>query len=136
MTKMKRFYKHVGLPLLQSRPRQTWNQRYCHVVRRLANPPSRHSLFTQQFYSNENQKPIKACPSCGTPLEMREISCGNCGSLSPLPENINYLALFGLNSEQPFEFDINASKLKREYVKLMSKIHPDSVINKPDVISL
>jgi hypothetical protein len=78
---------------------------------------------------------VKACPSCGTPLEMREIFCGSCGSLSPLPENINYLALFGLNSEQPFEFDIDVAKLKREYVKLMSKIHPDSVINKPDVIS-
>ena len=133
---MKRFCVRVGLPLLRSQPTQAWPQRFYHVLRRPSNPPLLHLPCTRRFYSNEqNPKRAKACPSCGSPLEMREISCGNCGFLSPLPENINYLALFGLNSEQPFEFDIDLTKLKREYVKLMSKIHPDSVINKPDVIS-
>jgi hypothetical protein len=64
---------------------------------------------------------------------MREISCAECGALSPLPENINYLSLFKISAEQPFQFDIDVGLLKREYLKLMSKVHPDSVINSSDV---
>lgn len=89
-------------------------------------------------YSTQNNPPssstsAKACPSCGAPLNLREISCTKCGALSPLPENINYLSLFAISSEQPFKFDIDVGKLKREYLKLMSKVHPDSVINESDV---
>jgi hypothetical protein len=64
---------------------------------------------------------------------MRAISCGNCSGLSPLPENINYLSLFGLPSTAPFEFDIDLRKLKNEYLKMMAKVHPDSVIDKSGV---
>ena len=78
----------------------------------------------------------KACPSCGAPLDLTDISCAKCGALSPLPENINYLSLFGISAEQPFKFDIDVGKLKSEYVKLMTKVHPDSVINESDVFPL
>ena len=104
--------------------------------RRLPFPATLHRSFRP--YSTQPNPPssstsAKACPSCGSPLDLREISCNKCGALSPLPENINYLSLFGISAEQPFKFDIDVGKLKREYLKLMSKVHPDSVINESDV---
>ena len=86
-------------------------------------------------YSSQQSPPAKACPSCGSPLNMRDISCGKCRTLSPLPEDVNYLSLFGLPSTKPFEFNIDLGKLRREYLKLMSKVHPDSVIDKSEVRS-
>jgi hypothetical protein len=87
-------------------------------------PSFYRSYSSQKFPSN------KVCPSCGSPLDMREISCGSCRSLSPLPENVNYLFLFGFPSTPPFEFDLDLGKLRKEYLKMMSKVHPDSVIDK------
>ena len=86
-------------------------------------------------YSSEQFPLAKACPSCGATLNIREISCGKCRTLSPLPEDVNYLSLFGLPSTKPFEFNIDLGKLRREYLKLMSKVHPDSVIGKSEVRS-
>ena len=133
---MKR-YARMALPLLRPQARPIWDQKSYHTIRQPGTAVLRPRLPTRRYYSGEQkQAPAKACPSCGSPLEMKEITCGKCGSLSPLPEDVNYLALFGLKSEQPFEFDIDLGQLRREYIKLMSKIHPDSVINKPDVTTI
>ena len=77
---------------------------------------------------------MKDCQSCGSPLAVREIRCTNCHALSPLPDTINYLALFGFPSKEPLEFDLDLGRLKREYLDMMSKVHPDSVIGKSEVI--
>ena len=78
----------------------------------------------------------KACPSCGKILPLPTISCTNCNSLTPLPENINYLDLFNLPSTLPFDFDLNLATLRKEYLTIMSKVHPDSMSGKPDVFYL
>src|SRR5271155_4866424 len=85
---------------------------------------------SRRFYSQTPEKTAKACPSCGSPLDIKEISCKNCKALSPLPENVNYLSLFGFPTTA---YDIDLRKLKSEYLKLMSKVHPDSVSQKSDV---
>lgn len=90
-------------------------------------PPPRLRLYSQHSTSS------KICPSCGSGLDLAEISCTKCSSLCPLPEDINYLSLFGFHSQPPFEFDLDASKLRREYLRMMSKVHPDSVIDKSEV---
>jgi hypothetical protein len=128
-------------PLL---PRSTTQITRLHHQRTMKSPPCRLPAFSTTFpgsfgpYSTQHNPQssstsAKACPSCGSPLALREISCVKCGALSPLPENINYLSLFGISAEQPFKFDIDVGKLKKEYLKLMSKVHPDSVINESDV---
>ena len=76
------------------------------------------------------EKPVH---HCGSPLDIREISCGSCRSLRPLPENVNYLSLFGFPSTPPFEFDLDLGKLRKEYLKMMSKVHPDSITDKSEV---
>jgi hypothetical protein len=87
-------------------------------------------------YSIQHSSVSKRCPACGSILDLRTISCGSCGTLSPLPENFNYLSLFGLPSGQPFTFNIDVGKLKGEYLKMMSKVHPDSVIDKSEVSTI
>jgi len=86
---------------------------------------------TRRFYSQTATKSVaKACPSCGSPLDLKEISCKSCKALSPLPENVNYLSLFGFPTTS---YDIDLRKLKSEYLNLMSKVHPDSVSQKSEV---
>jgi hypothetical protein len=91
-------------------------------------PPFKRFYFSQPSAS-------KQCPACGAPLDITEISCKTCSTLSPLPEDINYLPLFGFSAKQPFDFDLDLGKLKREYLKMMSKVHPDSVIDKSEAPS-
>ena len=101
----------------------------CPISRSL---PSTYTHFPpfRRCCSQRSSERTKACPSCGSPLDMIEISCKTCNALSPLPENVNYLSLFGFPSTQ---YDIDLRKLRTEYLKLMSKVHPDSVIDKSEV---
>jgi hypothetical protein len=122
----------VSAPLLRGEITRILNNRAYIVVR---NPPhslSRLSPSFRRFYSSQKST-SKACPSCGSLLGVRDISCNDCGALSPLPENVNYLSLFGLPSTPPFEFDLDVRKLKKDYLKMMSNVHPDSVIGKSEV---
>ena len=129
---MKRISR-ITFPLLQTsssrihlfRPLQPPSLRQ-HVLPILSPSFRRYSSAQQTFVA-------KACSECDSPLNIREISCKNCRSLTPLPENVHYLSLFGFSSLPPFEFDIDLRKLKSEYLKMMSKVHPDSVIDKSDV---
>lgn len=130
---MKRIAR-VGTPLLRGRTRRIQISRAPHLPQRPPRVPITASPSFRRFYSSLQSAAAKACPSCGSPLDLREISCGNCRALSPLPENINYLSLFGFPSTAPFEFDLDLRKLKNEYLKMMSKVHPDSVIDKSEVL--
>jgi hypothetical protein len=123
----------VATPLLQHKPRWIQISRGPHLVSPTLHAPYYVIPSSHRFYSFQNSFPAKSCPSCGSPLNMREISCGNCRDLTPLPENINYLSLFGFPSKPPFEFDLDLRKLKNEYLRMMSKVHPDSVIDKSEV---
>ena len=127
------------LPWSTAHTTRLYHPRTLHSSRRLPFPAAfARSLRPYSTKPNplSSSTSAKACPSCGAPLHLTEISCAKCGALSPLPENINYLSLFGISAEQPFKFDIDVGKLKREYVKLMTKVHPDSVINESDVSPL
>jgi len=77
----------------------------------------------------------KTCLTCGSSQNLLQIACGKCGSLLPLPEDINYLTLFGLPDKPPFSLDISLARLKEQYLKLMSQVHPDVVGGKADVHS-
>jgi len=132
-------------PLLRPNATRVLASNTLHTLWRPLPPPSRVVpwSFRQHYSSDTSAAPssstetasaAKACPGCGSPLDLQEISCGKCGALAPLPENINYLTLFNIPADQPFRFDIDVGALKREYLKLMSKVHPDSVINSSDVI--
>ena len=85
--------------------------------------------------ATRTERSLKKCPECGSLLETYAISCDKCGALNPLPENINYLSLFGFRDTQPFNFDLDVGALKKEYLKLMSKVHPDSVSGQAKVPS-
>ena len=85
--------------------------------------------------ATRTERSLKKCPGCGSLLETRTISCDKCGSLIPLPENVNYLSLFGFRDTPPFNFDLDVTALKKEYLKLMSKVHPDSVSGQSKVPS-
>ena len=101
-------------------------------------PPSRAAVFCR-FYSPETEKSkptTKACPTCGTAIPLQSISCSNCNSLTPLPNDINYLTLFNISSTLPFNFDIDLAALRREYLRIMSKVHPDSMTGQPEVANL
>lgn len=127
------------LPLLRPSTSLLLPSRPLHTLRKPL-PPRRPVSSPFRRYSTPDTSPssstptsTKACPACGSPLDLREISCAECGALSPLPENINYLTLFNISAEKPFKFDIDVGQLRREYLKLMSKVHPDSVISGSDV---
>ena len=122
----------LAIPLLRQPNVAVPGWRTYTVLQRPLQLVSRSPNGFRRWYSAEIAT-SKACPSCGSALEMREISCGKCGSLSPLPENVNYLSLFNFPSQEPFEFDIDRGKLRKEFLKMMTQVHPDSVINKADV---
>jgi len=86
-----------------------------------------HCSIPFRCLSTQTKWSIKKCPECGSLLQTYAISCDKCGALNSLPENINYLSLFGFRDTQPFNFDLDVGALKKEYLKLMSKVHPDSV---------
>ena len=142
--KMRRVTRIVR-PLLRPNATRVLARNTLHTFWRPLPPPCRVVPWSfRRYYSSntpaasssstETASAAKACPGCGSPLDLREISCSECGALAPLPEDINYLTLFNIPADQPFRFDIDVGALKREYLKLMSKVHPDSVINSSDVI--
>jgi hypothetical protein len=90
----------------------------------------------RHFYSTQRRPISKACPSCVSPVGLGAILCKICGSLCPLPEGVNYLSLFGFQSNPPFDFNLDLARLRMEYLKMMAKVHPDSVISKPEVYLL
>ena len=123
----------TGIAVLLLRPARSHSPSFLPAIfhRPFHQPGLQLPNLRSRFYSSSQTS--KACPSCGSPLDLREISCGKCGSLSAVPENINYLSLFGFSQKEPFEFDLDVGKLRREYLRLMSKVHPDSVIDKSEV---
>jgi hypothetical protein len=141
-SKMRRAAR-IARPLLRPGASRCLSPKTLHTLRKPIPAPHNIAPWSLRRYSTQQPSSssaagaatasAKACPTCGSPLDIREISCAECGALSPLPENINYLSLFKISAEQPFQFDIDVGLLKREYLKLMSKVHPDSVINSSDV---
>jgi hypothetical protein len=129
---MMRRINRIIIPILRQRPGTIVSRRAYTALTPPTRPSPRLPTVFRRGYSTPGAT-SKACPSCGSPLEMRDIICGNCNSLAPLPEDINYLSLFNLPSTEPFQFDIDLGKLRREFLKIMTKVHPDSVINKSDV---
>ena len=127
---------NVAVPLLRHGTSRVQTYNVHHLVRQCKGIVAIPSPSFRRFYSSQHSTSNKSCPSCGSSLDIREISCGRCHSLSPLPENVNYLSLFGFSSTHPLEFNLDLGRLRREYLKLMSKVHPDSVINKSEVIVL
>jgi hypothetical protein len=127
---------NVAVPLLRHGMSRVQIYNIHNLVRQCPRIVATPSPSFRRFYSSQHSTSSKSCSSCGSPLDIREITCGRCHSLSPLPENVNYLSLFGFRSTPPFEFDLDLGRLRREYLKMMSKVHPDSVINKSEVIVL
>ena len=126
---MKRVVLRTASLIRQTAPAPRIQSPNIPVQRPLSRAYNRHSSF-RRFHSQQAAETAKACPSCGAPLNLTEISCKTCNALSPLPENVNYLSLFGFPATS---YDIDLRKLKSEYLKLMSKVHPDSVIHKSEV---
>ena len=90
--------------------------------------------FLQRLYSTKPETASsKTCLVCGSSQNLLQIACGKCGSLLPLPEDINYLSLFGLPDKLPFSLEINPAALRERYLKLMSQVHPDVVGDKAEV---
>lgn len=72
-----------------------------------------------------------SCPSCGTPFP-RALNplCPSCSALlPPPPPSTTYFALFGL--EPTYAIDTRA--LKRSFLELQQKVHPDMFSGKGDV---
>ena len=69
-------------------------------------------------------------------MPIRDIQCANCASLIPLPENVNYLTLFEFPDSPPFNFDIDLGRLRKQYLTMMQKVHPDSVGSESQVLDL
>lgn len=132
---MKRIAR-VAVPLLRHGTSRVRTHNVHHLVLQCPRIVASPSSSFRRVYSSQQSTSGKSCPSCGSPLGMREISCGSCRSLTPLPENVNYLSLFGFPSTPPFEFDIDLGQLRKVYLQMMSRVHPDSVINNSEVIVL
>jgi hypothetical protein len=134
---VRRSIPKVIKPLLQSIQRTGPFKRYSAQVLKPRAPSARSSaVFRRQYSTPNNEKPTpttKACPNCGTAVPFQSVSCTNCNSLTPLPGDINYLTLFSIPSTLPFNFDINLATLRKEYLRIMSKVHPDSMSGQPDV---
>lgn len=65
-----------------------------------------------------------SCPGCGTPIPPAVTPvCPNCANLlPPPPPATTYYDLFGIT---PPSFAIDAAQLKRAFLTLQQKVHPD-----------
>lgn len=72
-----------------------------------------------------------SCPKCGTPLPQTLTPvCPKCSSLlPPPPPSATYFALFDLEPT----FDIDTKALKRTFLQMQQKVHPDMFSGKGEV---
>ncbi|GJN89192.1 hypothetical protein Rhopal_002169-T1 [Rhodotorula paludigena] len=99
------------------------------ILSRSSAPHLGHSLASRRHRSVYTTG--AACPSCGTPIP-RALAplCPSCSSLlPPPPPSTTYFSLFGL--EPTFGVDLKA--LKRSFLQLQQKVHPDMFSGKGEV---
>ncbi|BGP15875.1 hypothetical protein JCM10213_003696 [Rhodosporidiobolus nylandii] len=98
-----------------------------HGLRFLHASPARHATTSSTtVYSTGS-----SCPQCGTPFP-RSLTplCPSCSSLlPPPPPTTTYFELFGLEPT----YDIDTKALKRVFLQLQQKVHPDMFSGKGDV---
>ncbi|GAA5858157.1 hypothetical protein JCM9279_003773 [Rhodotorula babjevae] len=88
--------------------------------------PARATATSQSIYTAG-----ASCPSCSTPIP-RTLTplCPSCASLlPPPPPATTYFALFGLEPA----FAVDAGGLKRSFLQLQQKVHPDMFSGKGEV---
>lgn len=91
-----------------------------------SSPPTRATATSQSIYTAG-----ASCPSCGTPIPPTLTPlCPSCASLlPPPPPATTYFALFGLEPT----FAVDAGTLKRSFLQLQQKVHPDMYSGKGEV---
>ncbi|GAA5916407.1 hypothetical protein JCM8208_000907 [Rhodotorula glutinis] len=89
-------------------------------------PPVRATATSQSIYTAG-----ASCPSCGTPIPPTLTPlCPSCSSLlPPPPPATTYFALFGLEPA----FAVDRGTLKRSFLQLQQKVHPDMFSGKGEV---
>ncbi|GAA5857549.1 hypothetical protein JCM8547_009335 [Rhodosporidiobolus lusitaniae] len=90
--------------------------------------PSRATTTSQTVYSTSS-----SCPQCGTPLPaVIAPVCPSCAHLlPPPPPATTYFELFGLEPK----YDVDLKALKRTFLQLQQKVHPDMFSGKGEVES-
>ncbi|KXN73637.1 Co-chaperone Hsc20 [Conidiobolus coronatus NRRL 28638] len=78
----------------------------------------------------------KHCWKCNNTLPDSKIQCTvtDCKSFQHIPDNVDYFQLF----DKSKNFDINETQLKKEFLQLQRKVHPDNftrVEQKEQVVS-
>ncbi|GAA5920195.1 hypothetical protein JCM6882_007693 [Rhodosporidiobolus microsporus] len=98
-------------------------------LRTLSTTPVRTATASQSLYSTTGS----SCPSCGATLPSKPLAplCPSCSSLlPPPPPSTTYFGLFNLD---PPAFEIDAKDLKRAFLQLQQKVHPDMFSGKGEV---
>ncbi|GAA5835523.1 hypothetical protein JCM11251_002955 [Rhodosporidiobolus azoricus] len=97
-------------------------------LRSISTSPVRTATSSQSMYSTTGS----ACPNCGATLPSKPLAplCPSCSSLlPPPPPNTTYFGLFNLDPT----FELDAKALKRTFLQLQQKVHPDMFSGKGEV---
>ncbi|KAI9357533.1 Co-chaperone HscB, C-terminal oligomerization domain-containing protein [Pilaira anomala] len=93
-------------------------------------------LFTTSLRWRSNMKNDKTCWQCQSTNRPSALFCENkvCSVIQPIPAHLNFFHLLqagtGENKDQP-TFDIDLKALKRQFLILQQKAHPDSFSQAP-----
>nr|CAG8523682.1 13108_t:CDS:2 [Entrophospora candida] len=90
--------------------------------------------YNHNHISSNSSKDKKHCWKCGSQIDYKSLHCErkDCGVIQKaLPADINYFEMLNIvDKSKPIIFDIDESKLKRNFLLLQQQVHPDSYGNK------
>lgn len=79
---------------------------------------------TAEDSAHNNQ--AKRCRFCGAPNALSAHICQSCASPAPIPESVSYYSYFpGLVAPPKGPFDLDVRAMRREFLKMQQKVHPD-----------
>ncbi|CAH1764064.1 2_t:CDS:2 [Entrophospora sp. SA101] len=90
--------------------------------------------YNHNHISSNSSKDKRHCWKCGSQIDYKSLHCErkDCGVIQKaLPADINYFEMLNIvDKSKPIIFDIDESKLKRNFLLLQQQVHPDSYGNK------